>query len=552
MKKIIIFLFSFLSAINLLAQNDLKSILSQPNLVVGLVVDQMRWDYLTRYQDLYCEGGFRRLMRDGYNCNRCQINYIPAITAVGHSAIYTGALPAVNGIIGNSFEINGKFTYCSTDTTVRGLGTKNKDGQDDPNVSAGKNSPRNLLVTTIGDQLRLATNFRSKVIGVSLKDRAAIFPAGHAANAAYWMDSHSMNFVSSTYYMKELPRWAAEFNKRKLGEQYVKNLASHDKKIKDGPWRLLLDEDKYVQSAPRNQRWENTIDGTIKQSPWGQTITFDMAKAAIEGENLGHNPAGVADMITVSISSTDMIGHRISPNSIWMQDTYLRLDRDIADFLEFLDQKVGKGNYVIFLSADHGGSHNTEFRSNHSLPAETWKAALMKEELETKLHERFPQYAKIVESLSNMQVHLSKEVRSGSQVDEISQAAAQILAKRNEVAYAFPFSNIPQFVPEPIRTMAINGYCPQRSGEVCIIFQPRIIEDYASISELQKPGHIYKGTTHSLWNPDDTHIPLIFMGWHIPHAWDNQTHYICDIAATLASLLNIQQPNACVGENIIK
>ena len=315
---------------------------------------------------------------------------------------------------------------------------------------------------------------------------------------------------------------------------------------------LGIDEDKYVQSAPRNQRWENTIDGSIKQSPWGQTITFDMAKAAIEGENLGHNPAGVADMITVSISSTDMIGHRISPNSIWMQDTYLRLDRDIADFLSFLDQKVGKGNYIIFLSADHGGSHNTEFRSEHSLPAETWKTALVKEELETKLHERFPQYAKIVESLSNMQVHLSKEVRSGSQVDEISQAAAQILAKRNEVAYAFPFSNIPQFVPEPIRTMAINGYCPQRSGEVCIIFQPRIIEDYASISELQKPDHIYKGTTHSLWNPDDTHIPLIFMGWHIPHAWDNQTHYICDIAATLASLLNIQQPNACVGENIIK
>ena len=385
---------------------------------------------------------------------------------------------------------------------------------------------------------------------MSLKDRAAIFPAGHAANAAYWLDSHSMNFVSSTYYMKELPRWAAEFNKRKLGEQYVKNLASHDKKIKDGPWRLLLDEDKYVQSAPRNQRWENTIDGTIKQSPWGQTITFDMAKAAIEGENLGHNPAGVADMITVSISSTDMIGHRISPNSIWMQDTYLRLDRDIADFLEFLDQKVGKDNYIIFLSADHGGSHNTEFRSDHSLPAETWKASLVKEELETKLHERFPQYPKIVESLSNMQVHFSKEVREGNQLDEISQAAAQILAKRNEVAYAFPFCNIPQFVPEPIRTMAINGYCPQRSGEVCIIFQSRMIEDYASLSELQKPDHIYKGTTHSLWNPDDTHIPLIFMGWNVKAGRTDAPTFITDIAATVCAMLRIQAPNCCIGNAI--
>ena len=269
------------------------------------------------------------------------------------------------------------------------LGTKNKDGQDDPNASAGKNSPRNLLVTTIGDQLRLATNFRSKVIGVSLKDRAAIFPAGHAANAAYWMDSHSMNFVSSTYYMKELPRWAAEFNKRKLGEQYVKNLASHDKKIKDGPWRLLLDEDKYVQSAPRNQRWENTIDGTIKQSPWGQTITFDMAKAAIEGENLGHNPAGVADMIAVSISSTDMIGHRISPNSIWMQDTYLRLDRDIADFLSFLDQKVEVFSLSSFQKATTSSSplgrprrvaqHGVQTRPLGPCPAETWKASLVRD-----------------------------------------------------------------------------------------------------------------------------------------------------------------------------
>jgi hypothetical protein len=272
MKKIIIFLFSFLSAFNLLAQNDLKSILSQPKLVVGLVVDQMRWDYLTRYQDLYCEGGFRRLMRDGYNCNRCQINYIPAITAVGHSAIYTGALPAVNGIIGNSFEINGKFTYCTTDTTVRGLGTKNKDGQDDPNASAGKNSPRNLLVTTIGDQLRLATNFRSKVIGVSLKDRGAILPAGHTANAAYWLDVETGRFISSSYYMKSLPAWVKDFNKKGLADQYLEK-----------GWTFLYEEDSYVQSAPKDKEMELPVGSEIRTSPYGNTIVLDFARETTGG-----------------------------------------------------------------------------------------------------------------------------------------------------------------------------------------------------------------------------------------------------------------------------
>nr|MCR4613214.1 alkaline phosphatase family protein [Bacteroidaceae bacterium] len=263
-------------------RNDIAE-LQQPRLVVGLVVDQMRWDYLTRFADRYGDGGFRRIMREGYNCNRTFINYLPAVTAVGHSSVWTATVPAFHGITGNHIYKDGRRTYCTTDTTVLGVGSLDRNGRPDPRAYGSQESPRNLKCTTIGDELRLATNFRSKVVGVALKDRASILPAGHAANAAYWMDDRSTNFITSTYYMDDLPQWAKDFNAQRLGDKYMKNL-------KKGHWDLLYDEKTYVQSAPRGQRWEDSLNGSLKQSPWGMTITFDMARAAVEGENLGHNP----------------------------------------------------------------------------------------------------------------------------------------------------------------------------------------------------------------------------------------------------------------------
>lgn len=526
--------------------------LNQPKLVVGLVVDQMRWDYLTRYADHYVDGGFRRLMREGYNCNRTYINYIPAITAVGHTSVYTGSVPAINGIVGNNFYIGKEYVYCTEDTTTMGIGSCNKEGKPDPSVWSGRQSPRKMLVTTMTDQLRLATNFRSKTVGVALKDRAAILPAGHAANAAYWMDDHSTNFITSTFYMKDTPRWVKDFNARKLGEKYVKeNLAISNKRIKDGPWKLLYEEKTYVQSAEKNQAWENTIGDNLKLSPWGMTITFDMARAAIEGENLGRNKYEVPDFLAISISSTDMIGHRISPNSIWMEDTYLRLDKDLADFLTYLDNRVGAGNYLFFVTADHAGSLNPNFRQEHNIPGDTWKGAIVVDALNKALRQQFPSLReKPVKSMLNMQIYLSDEIHSSHQAEAITSAAVNWLRQQAEVAYAFPANAVPDNVPEPIRTKATNGYCPQRSGDIQLIYRSDLTEDYAGIETLQKPDHIYKGTTHGLWNPDDAHIPLIFYGWNVPHGWDNRLHSITDIATTITALLNIQQPSGCVGEVI--
>src|SRR5882672_2820382 len=219
--------------------------LPRPKLVVGLVVDQMRWDYLYRYYDRYQAGGFKRLLNDGFTCENTNIDYIPTVTAAGHTCIYTGSVPAIHGIAGNDFIIQatGKSMYCTDDSTVRAVGSTSR---------AGQMSPRNLLVTTVTDELRLATNFRSKVIGIALKDRGGILPAGHSANAAYWFDDASGNWISSTYYMTDLPAWVKKFNDQKIPEKYLKQ-----------DWNPLYPVETYLQSSPDNSsKYEGKFVGT--------------------------------------------------------------------------------------------------------------------------------------------------------------------------------------------------------------------------------------------------------------------------------------------------
>lgn len=505
--------------------------LSRPRLVVGLMIDQMRWDYLTRYADHYGDGGFRRLMREGWNCNRTRINYIPAVTAVGHTSVWTGSVPAIHGITGNDFPMDGKFIYCTYDEDTRGVGTRS------PQDRAGRQSPHNLLVTTLGDELRLATNLQSRVIGVALKDRAAILPAGHSANAAYWFDEASGNFVTSSYYMEELPQWIKDFNGQKLPAKYMKQLDGETGQKGEGYlWPLIDPQEAYTQSTAPGQAWEDSVPHTVRYSPMGNTLTFDMARAIIEGERLGtasDRRDNAPDMLCISLSSPDMISHLVSPNSIWMEDVYVRIDRDLEAFLNYLDEKVGKGEYVFFLSADHAGMHNPAFMQERRLPGDTWKSMLMEQEIS--------QYLGTETHIMNMQAYVPHELRG---------KALEWLRRRPEIAYAFCPDSIPDYVPEPIRTCVVNGYNPQRSGAIQLIYQSGVQEDTAPPDEVQRTGHIRKGMTHAVWGPDDTHIPLIFFGRGVSHRWDNQPRHITDIAATLSALLNIQEPSGCVGEPI--
>jgi predicted AlkP superfamily pyrophosphatase or phosphodiesterase len=515
----------------------------RPKLVVGIVVDQMRWDYLYRYYDRYQSNGFKRLLNEGFSCDNTNLDYIPTVTAAGHTCIYTGSVPSIHGIAGNDFIIQatGKSMYCTDDSTVQTVGSTSK---------AGEMSPRNLLTTTVTDELRLATNFRSKVIGIALKDRGGILPAGHSANAAYWFDDATGNWITSTYYMKELPQWVKDFNDQKLAETYLKS-----------DWTPLYPINTYLQSTPDNSsRYEGAFKGTdsptlpvktsqlykgnlglIRSTPFGNTLTLDMAIAAIDNEKLGKGDA--TDFLAVSFSSTDYIGHQFGINAVEIEDTYLRLDRDFAAFFTYLDAKIGKGNYTVFLTADHGAAHNPTFLQDHGIPAGVWPTSTIQKNLNSFLAEKYGENNLVI-NLGNYQVNLNNPVIADKKLNEqaIKDDCIQFLQKQTGVAYVVDMQNARTAnIPESLRTRIVNSYNAAHSGAIQIILQPAWFD-----------GHGITGTTHGAWNPYDTHIPLVFMGWGIQHGHTNLPVNMTDIAPTIAALLHIQAPNGNIGTPIVQ
>ena len=467
---------------------------NRPKLVVGIVVDQMRWDYLYYYNKEFVEGGFKRLLAEGYSCENTMIPYIPTVTAIGHSSIYTGSVPALTGILGNSFFINGKNTYCCGDDNVQSVGSSSKEG---------KMSPRNLLASTIGDELKLATDFKSKVIGVALKDRAAILPAGHSADAAYWWDTSAGHFVTSTYYMDKLPSWAVDFNK------------------------------KHQQKAGSD----------IKSKPQGVTMTFDMAEAALENERLGLGTE--TDMLAVSVSSTDIIGHMYSTRGPEIHDAYIQLDRDLAHFFNTLDAQVGRGNYLVFLTADHGGSHNPNFMRSHKLAAGGFAGWNLTKEINKELQQSFGTKANFILGENALRIYFDRKsiAEAGLELAKVKAEAKKLFEKRANITYVVDYDNVAtQPIAQPIRERIINGYSRERGGDLLIITNPGWVNCPSSPD--------YKGTNHGLWNPDDSHIPLIFMGWGITPGATSHPTSMTDIAPSVCSMLHIQMPNACVGNPV--
>jgi len=507
---------------------------SKPKLIVGLVIDQMRWDYLYRYNELYSSNGFKRLLRDGFSCENTMIPYTPTYTAAGHTCVYTGSIPAIHGIVGNSWysRLTKKYVYCTDDSTVSTIGSSS---------DAGKMSPDNMWTTTITDELRLSNNFKSKVIGIALKDRGAILPAGHSANAAYWYDDKVGKWISSTHYMQQLPEWVSAFNDKGYPEKYMSS-----------EWNTLLPDFKYTASTIDSKPYESPIKGeetvtfphqlnlikkarfeAFKTTPFANTYTFDFAKAAIENEALGKNT--VPDFLTVSISSTDYIGHAFGPNSMEAEDTYLRLDKDIADFLAYLDTKVGKGNYLIFLTADHGAAHVPAFLNEHGINGSGIEDSDIEKHLNKVVEEKFG-FKKAIEHVVNYQVYLKDSVKHNEGVKEL---IMEELKKESYIQTAVALDQLSSAtLPEIQKTRLTNGYTPSRSGDIQFIFKPGYFDGGK------------KGTTHGLWNPYDSHIPLLFYGWGIKPGKLNRETYMTDISATIAAMLQIQMPSGCVGHVI--
>lgn len=521
------------------AQQSNAAAIERPKLVVGIVVDQMRWDYLYRYQKRYTDGGFKRLLGEGFSCENTMIPYVPSVTAIGHTCIYTGSVPSIHGIAGNNFVKDGKKVYCTDDDSVKPVGTTSV---------AALMSPRNLWVSTIGDEMKIASNGRAKVVGVALKDRASILPAGHNPNGAFWFDDQTGCFITSSYYMDHLPKWVEAFNDKRLPEQYLSQ-----------KWNTLYPKNTYTESTTDENEYENGIRegvkatlplnlpelykkygyGIIRNTPFGNSLTLDMAKAAIDGEQLGADDE--TDLLTVSCSSTDYIGHQVGTHAIETEDTYLHLDKAIADFLAYLDSKVGKGNYLVFLSADHGAMNNAAFLQDRRIPAGSWDASATAKKLNHVLAKEYPEAGDIVKTVMNYQVFFNRDVIKSKQLDfdNIKQTVVNVLKEDPSVLYACDMAKAStESIPEEVKFRIINGYNRERSGDVVIILKPNF---YA---------HGMKGTDHGAWNSYDTHIPLVFMGWGIKHGATTKQTFMTDIAPTIAAMLHVQAPNGCVGKAI--
>lgn len=514
----------------------------KPKLVVGVVIDQMRYDYLARFASKYGADGFNRLLNNGFSLENAHYNYIPTYTAVGHTSIFTGTTPTNHAIISNNWydKYLKETIYCVDDSKYKTVGN-NGDG--------GKKSPKRMLTTTVTDQLRLAQNMNGKTIGIAIKDRSAILPAGHTANAAYWFDGGNQgDWITSSYYMNKLPNWVEKFNNSKIVDDYLKQ-----------PWETLYDINTYSESIADDNNFEAHFKGEdkpifphnipklrsknnnysiIKAIPAGNSLTTDFAKAAIIGENLGKS--SYTDFLTVSYSSTDYVGHQFGVASKEIEDTYLRLDRDLANLFQFLDTQVGKNNYTLFLTADHAAVQVPSYLQSVKIPANYFSYKKFREFVNNITKKYFKSDA-LVENISNFQIFLDKEKIESLNLNsnEIAQKIADEVINYKGIYKTVTARTLQttSFTSGILNSLQ-NGYNQKFSGDVLLVPNPSTV------------SYPKKGTTHGSGYSYDTHIPIIFYGNGIKQGSSKEKYEIIDIAPTISNLLQIEFPNGATGKII--
>lgn len=539
MKKLgIIFLLLTLAFSPVLAQSQAN----QPKIVVGIVVDQMRQEYLYRFSDRYSEGGFKRLMKDGFMMKNGHYNYIPTNTGPGHASVYTGTTPATHGIISNEWYVKSqnRMIYCAEDTTVTNIGGSAENGF----ISA-----RNLLTTTITDELRIASQNRSKVVGVAIKDRGASLPAGHLGDA-YWFDSNTGEFMTSSYYHEALPEWAAKFNEQKIADSYLSKT-----------WNTLYPIQTYTASMVDDNPFEGIFSGKdapvfpydlqelrktngefglLASTPFGNSITLDFAIAALEGEKLGMGEE--TDFLALSFSSTDYVGHRFGPQSKEIEDTYLRLDQEIERLLNYLDETYGEGQYVVFLSADHAVAEIATHMMSENIPAGNLKTGAILTQLLQHITIKYGEGKWIVNN-SNGQLFLNHDLIQERKInqEDFENEIAQFLIKFDGIKEVYTGTAMRTREFTEGRAMRLQlGYNHKASGDILMVLEPGWLTGGPT------------GTSHGTGYTYDTHVPIIFYGWKVPSGESSRYATITDIAPTLSMMLNIKLPNGATGQPILE
>lgn len=519
--------------------NPANNTASKPKLIVGIVVDQMRYDYLTRFYSKYGEGGFKRMMNEGFNCKNNHFNYVPTYTGPGHTSVYTGTTPKYHGIIGNDWydkELK-KSVYCAGDDSVQSVGTTDK---------AGQMSPHRMKTTTFTDENRLFTQMQGKTIGIALKDRGAILPAGHTANAAYWFHGKDEgNWISSTFYMTELPKWVSDFNNQRSVDSYFKT------------WDTYYDIATYTESGSDLNTFEGGYKGKetatfpydlkalkeqngnydlIKLSAYGNNITTDFALAAIEGEQLGKD--NFTDVLAVSYSTPDYIGHNFGVNSKEVQDNYIRLDKDLERLFNYLDATVGKNEYTVFLSADHAAVEVPAYLQSNRIPAGYFESSDFKKSINDFVATKFGA-TDLIENISNNQMFLNRAKLSEMNLilEDVQQIIVNEIITYEHIDKAYTGSNIMNSVfSNGLESLIQMGYHQKRSGDVIYVLEPSVI------------SYSKTGSTHGSSFNYDTHVPLLFFGKGIKQGSTLQKTTITDIAPTMSALLGISFPNAATGQ----
>jgi len=530
-------IFIFLSLTSSLAQSIENE---RPKLVVGIIVDQMRYDYLTRFYNKYSDDGFKRLIRDGFSLENAHFNYIPTYTAPGHASVYTGTTPSNHGIISNNWydKFAKKVIYCVDDANYTSVGT----------AQGGSKSPSRMMTTTISDELKMAQNQQGKVISLSIKDRSAVLPGGHTADGAYWFEGmNEGKFITSSYYREDLPKWVKDFNNSDKAEKYL-----------NSPWNTLYNIKTYTESIDDNNIFEGLFIGKktptfpydlsklkkengnfelLKAVPFGNSILTDFTKAAIIGEELGQD--NITDFLAVSFSSTDYVGHQFGPDSKEIEDTYLRLDQDLASFFIFLDEKIGKDNYTLFLTADHAVVQVPAYLETVKVPAGYFDYREFVTYLDTITKKHFNLGAsRLVENFSNYQLFLNREVLHDQKLNikDVSEILANELVNHKSIyktvtAYSLQNTNFDSGVLHRLQM----GYNQKFSGDVLLIPNPSTISRDRT------------GTTHGSGYNYDTHVPIIFYGKGIKKGILKRNVSITDIAPTMSNLLKISFPNGTTG-----
>jgi predicted AlkP superfamily pyrophosphatase or phosphodiesterase len=516
---------------------------TKPKLIVGIMVDQMRWDYINQFKPYFTsQQGFLRFMNEGASCNNNMIPYIPTVTAPGHASVYTGSTPAIHGIAGNQWfdNILQKSVYCVEDPTVVSVGI---DGS-----AAGKMSPKNLWTSTIGDEMKLASNFKSKVYGISIKDRGAILPAGHSADGAFWYDSKTGKFISSNYYYKTLPSWVSNYNdQHRVDSLYTKGW---DLSLAKSVYEANCDGDinAYESTAlganqkgfPYNlSQFVGKDYGKIASTPYGNNLVTEMAEMALVNEGLGQDD--ITDLLAISFSSPDYIGHSYGPNSWETMDGYIKLDIQLAKLFASLDKQVGKNNYTVFLTADHAVQHIPDYAKKHHLPGGLIIESDIKKELNQLLVKNGLD-PKMISDIGEYYVHFNHDLMDSLHVSQaqLVQLVSNRLEKNPGILQVVETRKAANSsLPEALRERIVNGYSSQRSGDLFIVTKSGYMDGYVT------------GTTHGTLYNNDAHIPLLWYGNGIKKGSINTINYMTDIAPTVTTLLGIQMPSGSIGNPIL-